>query len=208
MFTESTFSFLHLTQHRNRSMVELNRHILQCSHSHPCWTPLPCWKMDSVTEVTSSNRALMGGKWSVSLAKICTIWNSRTSHQTLWFCRQTRNRLIGKKRENIKRHFVCVHHRNTITVRFSCLIAVSLMINTLGLPKRRKNLIFVCIVQRLCAFRVCESTAGPNDDGKNHNHNYFSMILKSNYWTWLFTDLNWTYVFIAPLKHNDVELVM
>lgn len=50
----------------------------------PMPDPLPCWKMDSVTEVTSSNKALMGGKWSVSLAKMCTIWNSRTSHQTLW----------------------------------------------------------------------------------------------------------------------------
>lgn len=39
----------------------------------PLLDPLPCWKMDRVTEVTSSNRALMGGKWSVSLAKICTI---------------------------------------------------------------------------------------------------------------------------------------
>lgn len=37
--------------------------------------------MDSVTEVTSSNRALIGGKWSVSLAKIWTIWNSRTWDQ-------------------------------------------------------------------------------------------------------------------------------
>lgn len=34
---------------------------------------LPWWKMVSVTEVTSSNRALMGGKWSVSLANIWTI---------------------------------------------------------------------------------------------------------------------------------------
>lgn len=47
----------------------------------PLLDPLPCWKMDSVTEVTSSNRALIGGKWSVSLAKIWTIWNSRTWHQ-------------------------------------------------------------------------------------------------------------------------------
>lgn len=35
---------------------------------------LPCWKMDSVTEVTSSNRALMGGKCSVWLAKMWTSW--------------------------------------------------------------------------------------------------------------------------------------
>lgn len=64
----------------------------------PLLDPLPCWKMDSVTEVTSSNRALMGGKWSVSLAKICTIWNSRTLHQTLilFICTQEFRLLEGK----------------------------------------------------------------------------------------------------------------
>lgn len=66
----------------------------------PLLHPLPCWKMDSVTEVTSSNRALMGGKWSVSLAKICTIWNSRTSHQTLavFTCTQETRLLEGNHR--------------------------------------------------------------------------------------------------------------
>lgn len=35
---------------------------------------IPCWKRVSVTEVTSRKRALMGGKWAGSLAKMRTSW--------------------------------------------------------------------------------------------------------------------------------------
>lgn len=73
---------------------------------------LPCWKMDSVTEVTSSNRALMGGKWSVSLAKICTIWNSRTSNQTLAMfpCKQE-SRLLQAIRQLNLFTYICLIFR-------------------------------------------------------------------------------------------------
>lgn len=53
---------------------------------------LPCWKMDSVTVVTSSNRALIGGKWSVSLAKMWTIWKHGAGiSNTEWFFNKTQN---------------------------------------------------------------------------------------------------------------------